>query len=161
MGDQPVIGLAKEREEIYRPGIGEPLVIDHSSGAIRLLQRIRDEAHRFANGYHQILMKQRISESILDECPGVSENRKKILLRHFGIEKLKQATAEEISAVEGIGPKLAETIVEFFVKLKRRGPQIEDEQVGDLPEADAAPDPTGPVEIEPGLMTYQLKPPQP
>ena len=94
-------------------------------------------------------MKQRISESILDDCPGVSENRKKILLRHFGIEKLKQATADEISALEGIGPKLAETIVDFFIKLKRRGPQIEDEQVGDLPEAE---------QTEPGVITYQLKP---
>src|SRR5208282_370704 len=76
------------------------LGLDHSSGAIRLLQRIRDEAHRFANGYHQILMKRRVSESILDDCPGVSENRKKLLLRHFGsMEKLRHATAAEISAV--------------------------------------------------------------
>src|ERR1700743_3927074 len=80
LGDLPIIGLAKEREEIFRPGKSAPLVLDHSSGAIRLLQRIRDEAHRFANGYHQILMKRRISESVLDDCPGVSENRKKILL---------------------------------------------------------------------------------
>ena len=158
LDDLPVIGLAKEREEIFRPGISEPLVIDHSSGAIRLLQRIRDEAHRFANGYHQILMKQRISESILDDCPGVSENRKKILLRHFGIEKLKQATAEEISAVEGIGPKLAETIVDFFARLKKRGPQIEDEQEGDLPENGEE---TGPVENESGEVSYQLKPSPP
>ncbi len=108
LGDLPIIGLAKEREEIFRPGQSAPLIIDHSSGAIRLLQRIRDEAHRFANGYHQLLMKQRMNESILDECPGVSENRKRLLLRHFtSIERLRQATAEEISAVEGIGPKLA------------------------------------------------------
>jgi excinuclease ABC subunit C len=158
LDDLPVIGLAKEREEIFRPGISEPLVIDHSSGAIRLLQRIRDEAHRFANGYHQILMKQRISESILDDCPGVSENRKKILLRHFGIEKLKQATADEISAVEGIGPKLAETIVDFFARLKKRGPQIEEEQEGDLPESGEE---SGPVESESGEVTYQLKPAPP
>jgi excinuclease ABC subunit C len=126
LGDLPIIGLAKEREEIFRPGLRVPLVIDHASGAIRLLQRIRDEAHRFANGYHQILMKQRISESVLDECPGVSENRKKLLLRHFGsVEKLRNATAGQICAVEGIGPKLAETLVDFFAKLKRRGPQIE------------------------------------
>jgi excinuclease ABC subunit C len=150
LGDLPIIGLAKEREEIFRPGQSLPLVIDHSSGAIRLLQRVRDEAHRFANGYHQILMKQRVSESLLDDCPGVSENRKKLLLRHFGsIEKLRLATAEEISAIEGIGPKLAETIVEFFVKLKRRGPQIEDETVGDI---------SGPDESEPGVVTYQMKP---
>src|SRR5271156_3731461 len=148
LADLPVIGLAKEREEIFRPGQGDPLVIDHSSGAIRLLQRVRDEAHRFANGYHQILMKQRVSESLLDDCPGVSENRKMLLLRHFGsIEKLRHATAEEICAIEGIGPKLAETLVDFFAKLKRRGAQIEEETVGDVPD-----------ESEPGVVTYRLKP---
>ncbi|MCE0483984.1 MAG: excinuclease ABC subunit UvrC [Methylacidiphilales bacterium] len=146
LGDLPIIGLAKEREEIFRPGLGAPLVIDHSSGAIRLLQRIRDEAHRFANAYHQILLKQRVSESLLDDCPGVSENRKKLLLRHFGsIEKLRHATAGEICAIDGVGPKLAESIVEFFAKLKRRGSQTEDD-------ASAA------VESEPGVVNYQLKP---
>jgi len=150
LGDLPVIGLAKEREEIFRPGQSAPLVIDHSSGAIRLLQRIRDEAHRFANGYHQILMKQRVSESVLDDCPGVSENRKKLLLRHFGsIEKLRHATAEEICAIDGIGPKLAETLVDFFAKLKKRGPQIEDEAAGNE---------TGLDDSEPGKITYRLKP---
>ncbi len=150
LDDLPIIGLAKEREEIFRPGISLPLVIDHSSGAIRLLQRIRDEAHRFANGYHQILMKRRVSESILDDCPGVSENRKKLLLRHFGsIDKLRVATAEEIRAIEGIGPKLAETLVEFFAKLKRRGQEVEDEKGTVEP---------GLVESEPGTFTYQLKP---
>ena len=149
LGDLPVIGLAKEREEIFRPGENRPLVLDHSSGAIRLLQRIRDEAHRFANTYLQLLMKKRINESVLDECPGVSENRKRILLRHFhSIERLRQAGVEEIAAVEGIGPKLAETLVDFFARLKRRGPVIEEELAGD----------TGPVETTPGQVTYQLKP---
>ena len=150
LGELPIIGLAKEREEIFRPGKSAPLVLDHSSGAIRLLQRIRDEAHRFANGYHQILMKQRVSESVLDECPGVSENRKKLLLRHFGsIEKLRHASAAEICAIEGIGPKLAESVVEYLAKPKRRTPQIEEEAVVELP---------GPQESEPGLVTYRLKP---
>ena len=95
--------------------IPNPLVIDHGSGAIRLLQRIRDEAHRVANGYHQLLMKQRMNESLLDDCPGVSENRKKLLLRHFGsMERLRNASAEEITEIEGIGPKMAETLVEYF-----------------------------------------------
>jgi excinuclease ABC subunit C len=140
LGDLPIIGLAKEREEIFRPGQSRPLVLDHSSAAIRLLQRIRDEAHRFANGYHQILMKQRVSESILDECPGVSENRKKLLLRHFGsIERLRHATVEEIREVEGVGQKLAETLVEFFARLKRRGAPLPEESA-------TAVDPTGNVE---------------
>ena len=68
--DLPIIGLAKEYEEIYRPGRALPLVLPPESGALRLLQRIRDEAHRFANTYHQLLMKKRIGESILDDCPG-------------------------------------------------------------------------------------------
>jgi excinuclease ABC subunit C len=151
LGGLPIIGLAKEREEIFRPGQSAPLVIDHSSGAIRLLQRIRDEAHRFANGYHQILMKQRVSESILDECPGVSENRKKLLLRHFGsIEKLRHASAEEICAIEGIGPKLAESLMDFFAKLKRGGLRTGDESAGNAPGLD---------DSKTGSTTYRLKTP--
>jgi Nuclease subunit of the excinuclease complex len=82
--DLPIIGLAKEREEIYRPDRALPLQLPIDSGALRLLQRIRDEAHRFANAYHQLLMKKRVGESILDDCPGVSQNRKNLLLRRFG-----------------------------------------------------------------------------
>jgi excinuclease ABC subunit C len=156
LDDLPIIGLAKEREEIFRPGESRPLVLDPTSGAIRLLQRIRDEAHRFANGYHQLLMKQRVNESVLDEVPGVSENRKRLLLRHFGsIERLRHATVEQIREIEGIGPKLAETLVDFFAKLKRRGATaIEDagdETGGELPAG-------GPVEVEPGVVSYTLKP---
>ncbi len=113
--DLPIIGLAKEFEEIYRPGRPLPLRLPEDSGALRLLQRIRDEAHRFANGYHQILMKRRIGESILDDCPGVSENRKQILLKAFGsVERLRKASAERIAAVEGIGVKLAEDVHRFL-----------------------------------------------
>lgn len=113
----PIIGLAKEFEEIYRPTHPLPLRLPEDSGALRLLQRIRDEAHRFANGFHQLLMKKRVAESILDDCPGVSENRKRLLLTAFGsIARLKKATAEEIQQVEGIGPKLAEEIVQFLAR---------------------------------------------
>jgi len=113
--DRPIIGLAKEFEEIYRPGRPLPLRLPEDSGALQLLQRIRDEAHRFANSYHQLLMKKRIAESILDECPGVSDNRKQALLAKFGsVERLRKASAEDIAAVEGISEKLAETIVRFL-----------------------------------------------
>ena len=111
----PIIGLAKEYEEIYRLGRALPLQLPEGSGALQLLQRIRDEAHRFANGYHQLLMKKRVAESILDDCPGVSENRKQVLLRHFGsIERLRKASIAEIEAVDGIGGKLAEIISRFL-----------------------------------------------
>ncbi len=114
----PIIGLAKENEEIYRPGRPLPLQLPLDSGAVRLLQRIRDEAHRFANGFHQLLMKRRIAESILDDCPGVSQNRKQLLLTHFGsVKRMRKATVEEIAAIEGIGSRLAENLVTF---LKRR-----------------------------------------
>jgi excinuclease ABC subunit C len=113
--DLPIIGLAKEYEEIYRPGRALPLVLPPDSGALRLLQRIRDEAHRFANTYHQLLMKKRIGESILDDCPGVSQNRKNLLLRKFGsVNRLRKATVQQIAATEGIGPKLAEDVHRFL-----------------------------------------------
>ena len=111
----PIIGLAKEFEEIYRPGRPAPLRLPEDSGALRLLQRIRDEAHRFANGYHQLLMKRRVNESILDDCPGVSENRKQLLLRAFGsVERLRKKTVGQIAAVDGIGQKLAEDVHRFL-----------------------------------------------
>jgi len=113
--DLPIIGLAKEHEEIYRPGRALPLQLPVDSGALRLLQRIRDEAHRFANAYHQLLMKKRVGESILDDCPGVSQNRKSLLLRRFGsVKRLRKATVEEIAATEGIGGKLAEEVHRFL-----------------------------------------------
>ncbi len=111
----PIIGLAKEFEEIYRPGRPTPLRLPEDSGALRLLQRIRDEAHRFANGYHQLLMKRRINESVLDDCPGVSENRKQILLRAFGsVDRLRKASVEKIAEVDGISQKLAEDVHRFL-----------------------------------------------
>jgi excinuclease ABC subunit C len=113
--DLPIIGLAKEREEIYRPGRALPLQLPMDSPALRLLQRIRDEAHRFANAYHQLLMKKRVEESILDDCPGVSQNRKSLLLQRFGsVNRLRRATVEEIAATEGIGRKLAEDVHLFL-----------------------------------------------
>jgi excinuclease ABC subunit C len=111
----PVIGLAKQREEVFRPGESEPLVIPHDKGALRLLQRIRDEAHRFANGYHQLLMKRRVEESILDDCPGISRARKERLLEKFGsVARLRKASPGEMTAVSGINEKLAMEIAHFL-----------------------------------------------
>jgi excinuclease ABC subunit C len=113
--DLPIIGLAKEHEEIYRPGRALPMQLPPDSGALHLLQRIRDEAHRFANAYHQLLLKKRIDESILDDCPGVSQNRKGLLLRKFGsVNRLRKASVDQIAATEGIGRKLAEEVHRFL-----------------------------------------------
>jgi excinuclease ABC subunit C len=115
----PIIGLAKEFEEIHRPGRPQPLLLPHDSGALQLLQRIRDEAHRFANGYHQLLMKRRVAESLLDDCPGVSQNRKQLLLQKFGsVARLRRATVDQIAATEGIGRKLAEQVAQFLERSK-------------------------------------------
>lgn len=113
--DLPIIGLAKENEEIYRPGQVHPLLLPHETGALKLLQRIRDEAHRWANGYHQLLMKRRVEESILDDCPGISETRKRSLLRQFGsLARLRKATVEEIAQVPGLSARLADEVAAFL-----------------------------------------------
>jgi excinuclease ABC subunit C len=118
--DLPIIGLAKEFEEIHRPGRALPLLLPRDSGALKLLQRIRDEAHRFANSYHQLLMKRRIGESILDDCPGVSAARKQALLQRFGsVARLRKLTAAQIASVDGVGPKLAEQVVSFLIERVR------------------------------------------
>lgn len=113
--DLPIIGLAKEREEIFRPGEAEPLLLDHDTGALKLLQRIRDEAHRWANGYHQLLLARRVQESLLDDCPGVSQTRKQSLLKAFGsVSRLRKASVDQIAAVPGIGRVIAEEVRRFL-----------------------------------------------
>jgi excinuclease ABC subunit C len=115
----PIVGLAKEEEEIYRPGRADPIRIPHDRGALKLLQRIRDEAHRWANGYHQLLLKRRVAESLLDDCPGVSETRKANLLREFGsVARLRRASLDDIAGVTGIGRNLAENIKKFLDERK-------------------------------------------
>jgi excinuclease ABC subunit C len=116
LGGLPVVGLAKQHEEVFFPGESEPVRIPHERGALKLLQRIRDEAHRWANGYHQLLLGRRVEESLLDDCPGVSQNRKAALLKAFGsVARLRKAAASDIAAkVPGISRTLAETIKDFL-----------------------------------------------
>lgn len=109
----PVIGLAKQMEEIYVPGMAEPLRLPRQSPALHLIQRLRDEAHRFANAYHQTLRKRRIQESVLDDIAGLGQKRKLALLKHFGsIARLRAASVEKIAGVPGIGPKMAAMLKE-------------------------------------------------
>jgi excinuclease ABC subunit C len=115
LGNIPVIGLAKEFEEIHRPGQSEPLRLSHDNGALKLLQRVRDESHRFANTYNAQLRLKRISESLLDEFPGIGEQRKAALLKKFGsVHRLRLATVEQIAAVPGFGGKAAAELKSFL-----------------------------------------------
>jgi excinuclease UvrABC nuclease subunit len=111
----PIIGLAKEFEEIYRPGEKEPLRLSHESGALKLLQRVRDESHRLANTYNATLRLRKISESLLDEFPNIGERRKAALLKKFGsIQRIRAASAEQIAEVPGFGGKAAGELKAFL-----------------------------------------------
>ena len=111
----PIIGLAKEFEEIYRPGESRPLRLSHDLGALKLLQRVRDESHRFANTYNAQLRLKRISESLLDEFPGIGQRRKEALLKHFGsVHRLRSASVEEIAEAPGFGERAARALKEWL-----------------------------------------------
>ena len=115
--DLRVIGLAKQMEEIHVPDQTLPIRLPRNSPALHLIQRLRDEAHRFANSYHQKLRKRRVQESVLDEFPGLGGKRKLALLRHFGsIQRLREATSEEIAEVTGIGSKTAAALKSFLAR---------------------------------------------
>ena len=115
LGHIPIIGLAKEFEEIYQPGAKEPLRLSHESGALKLLQRVRDESHRLANTYNAELRLRKISESILDEFPNIGERRKAALLKKFGsVQRIRLAPVERISEVPGFGGKAAAELKAFL-----------------------------------------------
>ncbi|MEU6130826.1 excinuclease ABC subunit UvrC [Saccharopolyspora sp. NPDC047091] len=109
--DVAVIGLAKRLEEVWLPNEPDPVILPRTSEALYLLQRVRDEAHRFAITYHRQKRSKRLSRSVLDSVPGLGEARKTALLKHFGsVRKLKQARIEDIMAVPGFGRSTAETV---------------------------------------------------
>ncbi len=109
--DIPVCGLAKRLEEVWLPGQEDPVILPRTSEGLYLLQRIRDEAHRFAITHHRSRRSKTMVESVLDDVPGLGEVRRKSLLRRFGsLRKLRAATVEEIAEVPGIGPRTAEAI---------------------------------------------------
>jgi excinuclease ABC subunit C len=111
----PILGLAKEFEEIYRPGEQEPLRLSHESGALKLLQRVRDESHRLANTYNAALRLRKISESVLDEFPNIGQRRKAALLKKFGsIQRMRLASVEQIAEVPGFGGKAAAELKAFL-----------------------------------------------
>jgi excinuclease ABC subunit C len=110
--DIALVGLAKRLEEIWFPDQSYPVILPRHSEALYLVQRIRDEAHRFAITFHRSKRSRLMLESLLDEIPHLGEVRRQALLDHFGsVAALKKATSDEIAAVPGIGPKSAESIV--------------------------------------------------
>lgn len=111
----PIIGLAKQHEEVFFPGESNPLLISHDRGALKLLQRIRDEAHRFANSYNELLYRRRMKESALDGCPGMSPRRKALLLAKFGsLTRIRKASPAEISTIPGISENFAVNILKHL-----------------------------------------------
>ncbi|HTK44584.1 MAG TPA: excinuclease ABC subunit UvrC [Patescibacteria group bacterium] len=109
--DMPLAGIAKEREELFQPDKPEPIVLPATSQALYLVQRIRDEAHRFAITYHRDLRRKASVRSKFDDLPGVGPRRRGALLRVFGsLKRVREAPVEQIAAVPGIGPKLAAQI---------------------------------------------------
>ncbi len=115
--DVLVVGLAKRLEEVWVAGEDAPLILPRGSEGLFLLQRVRDEAHRFAIAYQRQKRGRRTSESVLDAVPGLGESRKRALLRHFGsLKKIRAASASELEEVKGIGPTLAATLAEALAQ---------------------------------------------
>ncbi|HEY5187274.1 MAG TPA: excinuclease ABC subunit UvrC [Actinomycetes bacterium] len=110
--DVALCGLAKRLEEVWLPGDPDPVILPRTSEALYLLQRVRDEAHRFAITYHRQRRSRRMVVSVLDDVPGLGEVRRKALLRHFGsLKRLRAATVEQVAEVPGIGRATAEAVV--------------------------------------------------
>jgi excinuclease ABC subunit C len=113
IGDVAVIGLAKRLEEVWVPAEPDPLIMPRNSEGLYLLQRVRDEAHRFAITYHRSKRSKRMTASALDSIRGLGEHRRKALVTHFGsVARLKEASVEEITAVPGIGAATAKAVLD-------------------------------------------------
>jgi excinuclease ABC subunit C len=131
LGRLAIIGLAKEYEEIFRRGESEPIRLGHDIGALKLLQRVRDESHRFANTYNAQLRLKRVSESVLDDFPGVGQKRKAALLRKFGsIQRIRTATEEQIAAVPGFGGQVAGNLKAFLEARAKPSAEVPAEPTG-------------------------------
>ena len=114
VGHIPLAGLAKRFEELFVKDVSEPIVLPRTSQALYLVQRVRDEAHRFAITYHRDVRKKGGMRSALDEIPGVGPKRKKALLRKFGsVKAIREAPVDEIASTLGFTKSLAERVKEL------------------------------------------------
>ncbi|WP_438488582.1 excinuclease ABC subunit UvrC [Streptomyces sp. S186] len=137
--DVAVCGLAKRLEEVWLPGEDDPVVLPRSSEGLYLLQRVRDEAHRFAITYQRSKRGKRLKSSPLDAVPGLGETRRQALLKHFGsLKKLRAATVEEICQVPGVGRKTAETVAAALAAAAPSAPAV-NTATGEIIEDDEAP----------------------
>lgn len=140
--DVAVCGLAKRLEEVWLPGEDDPVVLPRTSEGLYLLQRVRDEAHRFAIQYQRNKRGKRLKSGPLDEVPGLGESRKQALVKHFGsVKKLRQATIDQICEVPGIGRKTAETVAAALAQAVPVGPAV-NTATGEIIE-DETPAPAG------------------
>ena len=134
--DVPVVGLAKRLEEVWLPGQEDPVILPRTSEGLYLLQRIRDEAHRFAITHHRSRRSKSMVESVLDDVPGLGEVRRKSLLRRFGsLKKLRAATVDEIAEVPGIGARTADAIVAALAEQKGRATVSVNTATGEIEES--------------------------
>ncbi|MEU8775320.1 excinuclease ABC subunit UvrC [Streptomyces sp. NPDC048606] len=140
--DVAVCGLAKRLEEVWLPGEDDPVVLPRTSEGLYLLQRVRDEAHRFAIQYQRSKRGKRLKSSPLDEVPGLGESRKQALVKHFGsVKKLRQATIDQIREVPGIGLKTAEAVAVALARATPAAPAV-NTATGEIME-DETPAPAG------------------
>jgi excinuclease ABC subunit C len=109
--DVALCGLAKRLEEVWLPDRDDPVILPRTSEALYLLQRVRDEAHRFAITYHRQKRSRSMAQSALDDVPGLGEHRRKAILRAFGsVKRLRAASVEDIAQVPGVGRRTAEAV---------------------------------------------------
>ena len=111
----PIIGLAKEFEEIFTPNSKRPIIIPKNNKALHLLQQVRDESHRFAITYHRKLRSKNISSSSLDDIAGIGKKRKISLLKYFGsVDNIKNASVDELAKIEGMNLKIAKNVYNYY-----------------------------------------------
>ncbi len=117
--DIPTVGLAKENEEIFIPGSSEPIILPRTSQSLYMVQRIRDEAHRFGITYHRKLRSERNFKSVLDEIPGIGPKRKQALMKHFGsLKAISAASIDELASLDGMTRDAAEKVKEYIGRLE-------------------------------------------
>jgi excinuclease ABC subunit C len=134
--DIAVCGLAKRLEEVWLPDEGDPVVLPRTSEGLYLLQRVRDEAHRFAITYQRTKRAKRFRSSPLDDVAGLGDTRKQALIKHFGsVKRLRSATIDQICEVPGIGRKTAESIAAAFVRAAPAAPAV-NTATGEIMEGD-------------------------